>query len=267
MLVSRASDLILHFRLISSHSADTLKSARTVSRPRLPFFACLPEIDFDYSLASVHRPNHPLRTLGGGFLALKQFSASRKYAALQRVLQRLSLYTMAVDDYAAGRGSAQNLGLLSEERTLVTHTLLQLTPDMNQPSQPGQELFDLVQITAVIYMLLCVFPVPAAPFQKLVLYIKQQLDSHSFGEEWTQASNLMLWVSCIAGIATTGLDDNTRSWFIDVLGRGVRWSGIDSWNMLRDSVLMHFLWLPITNDRDGEDLWEEIQNSAAYNDD
>jgi hypothetical protein len=117
-------------------------------------------------------------------------------------------------------------------------------------------------------MLLCVFPVPAAPFERLALYIKTLLTTHKFTQEWSEAPRLMLWVTFIAGIATTGLeDDSIRSWFIRVLDWARRRAGIeaiDTWESVKNDVLLHFLWLPITNDRDGEDLWREVEEWRPF---
>jgi hypothetical protein len=268
LLVSLTISEARTLRLISLDSADIIKSARTVAKPRLDFFACLSAIDYNQTLAAVHRLDHPLRQLGGGFFDVRWFRSSKKFYRLQHALQCLALYTRAVDDYFAGRGLAQNLGLLSEERTFVTHNLLSLTPDLDKPSQKGDELFDLCHVAAVIYTLLCVFPVPAAPFARLTLRIKDLLMRYKFTQEWSEAPRLMLWITFIAGIATTGLEDeSTRSWFIRVLDWARRRAAIeiiDSWEDLRDGLLLHFLWLPITNDRDGEDLWREIEEWRPF---
>jgi hypothetical protein len=245
-------------------SGDLIVATRTLRRPRLPFLSCLDDIDLDTALSRSLRANHPLRTLGRGFSVLDNFGSPLTALDLQIALHRLSLYTLAVDDYLAARSSAQSLAMLGEERTFVMYGLMQLAPDLDQPCAPGDELLELCYLAIAIYSLLCIFPIADAPFGRLVQRIKSLLLARDFTKEWSEAPKLMLWMSFMTCIASVGQEDGTRTWLVSIIDRCLRRLKIDSFNSLKDSVLLEFLWLPTTNDDDGNDLWDEIEASNPF---
>lgn len=177
-------------------------------------------------------------------------------------LHRLSLYSIAVDDYIAGRSTAQSLALLGEERNFVQHGIMSLTPVLNEPCSAGDELLDICQLAAVIFSLLCVFPYPAAKFELLVNRIRGIMSGYTFAKEWSEAPDLMLWITYMTAVAS--VNSEPRIWFIKILDRCLRKLKIDSWDTLKKDVLLEFLWLPVTNDADGSDLWDEIEASNPF---
>ncbi|ETI23930.1 hypothetical protein G647_05737 [Cladophialophora carrionii CBS 160.54] len=145
---------------------------------RLPFAPCVKGVDLDGPLSRTRRTDHPLRTLGQGFSILDHFGSPLRSLDLQIALHRLSLYTLAVDDYLVGRSAAQSLSLLGVERSFAIHSLMGLTvavdPDTDGDGgtprggapcdDDDDELLDLCHVAALIYSVLCVLPLPAAPF-------------------------------------------------------------------------------------------------------
>ncbi|KIW70546.1 hypothetical protein, variant [Phialophora macrospora] len=254
--------------------ADVIVATRTVQQPRLPFTSCVKGADLDGALSRTRRTNHPLRRLGRGFAILDNFGSPLRALDLQIALHRLSLYTLAVDDYLAGRSVAQSLSMLGEERTLVMHSLMGLTPgvpDLDtdaRPLAPGDELFDLCHLAALIYSVLCVLPLPAAPLELLVHRTRTLFARHGFAREWAGAPTLMLWSAFMAGMAALGVNDdnnnngndNDKSWFVGLIRRGARELEIRSFEELKERVLLQYLWFPTTNDGDGSDLWAEVDH-------
>jgi hypothetical protein len=154
---------------------------------------CVKGIDLDGPLSRTRRTDHPLRKLGQGFAILNNFGSPLRSLDLQVALHRLSLYTLAVDDYLAGRSVAQSLSVLGEERTLAMHSVMGLTPgDGLDLPLPGDELLDLCHVAALIYSVLCVLPLPAAPFELLIQRARTLFARHSFAREWADAPTLML---------------------------------------------------------------------------
>ncbi|EXJ68432.1 uncharacterized protein A1O5_08224 [Cladophialophora psammophila CBS 110553] len=225
-------------------------------------------MDFESLLSRVWKANHPLHRLGQGFSVLDSFDSSPKSSDLQLALRGLSLYTLAVDDYLAARSVAPSLAVLEDLRCFVMHGILALTPPdlLSDPCpQPGaDEVLYICQLAALTYGMLCIFPLPAAPFELLANRIKQSLSRHDFTKAWAEAPRLMLWITFVAAIASSGLTNNvTRSWFVCTIGRCLRKLRIESWTALKDDVLLEFLWLPATNDADGIDLWAEIVEAST----
>ncbi|EXJ62208.1 hypothetical protein A1O7_02641 [Cladophialophora yegresii CBS 114405] len=246
--------------------ADLIVATRTVQPPRLPFIPCVKGVDLDGPLSRTRRANHPLRTLGQGFSILDKLGSSSPLRSLdlQIALHRLSLYTLAVDDYLAGRSAAHSLSLLGEERSLVIHTLMGLTRAVTERcDRADDDLLDLCHVAALIYSVLCVFPIPAAPFGLLVQRTKTLFGKRSFAREWSEAPSLMLWIASMAGIAALGANDcASRSWFVGLIAHGARKLKIRSFEALKGRVLLEYLWLPTTNDGDGNDLWDELEGEG-----
>jgi hypothetical protein len=51
---------------------------------------------------------------------------------------------------------------------------------------------------------------------------------------------------------------SSRSWFVSLIRRGASELEILSFEALKEHVLLEYLWLPTTNDGDGNDLWDEV---------
>lgn len=217
---------------------------------------------------------------------LEKFGSPLRSLDLQLALHRLSLYTLAVDDYIVARSVAQSLAILGEERSLVMHGVMSLAPP--KPDETGclevnDNLLVLCHLAALIFCVLCVLPLPAAPFDVLMQRVRSILMQHDFTREWSEAPKLMLWISFMAAIvapqrhrdaiphlshptpaSVSATGSGERCYLIMIIDRCLRRLKIDSFENLKESVLLEFLWLPVTNDADGMDLWDEIEASNPF---
>lgn len=194
--------------------------------------------------------------MGTGFEVLGSYDTDDWQAHLRLALDNLALYSLGVDDYVAGRSSKRTLSVIGEQRLFVQHSLLCLTAMHNSAAS---RLARICHFAGIIYSFLCVFPIPDAAFEYLVTQIKDLLQASDFHEEWTEAPHLLVWVLCMTGIASIATSE--RTWVVASLDRCLRRLEICTWQQLK-TVLQKFLWLPITNDKDGEPLWREVEASS-----
>jgi hypothetical protein len=249
-------------RLYESANHDRLEmisATKGLRRPTVSYFGI--EIhdldDLNWRLECNRRTDHPLRSMGSAFQRLRSVVDSSQVRDLVVILNRLALYSLAVDDYIAGRPMRYNLPTLSEHRNYVHFEFIRWLPNVEDPSQPAHALLSLIHLCGLIYSLLCVFPIPKAPFAGLVKRVKHLLENHVILGD-TRSSGVLLWALWMTGIACVGLTE--RPWIVDLLRRQLRKCRINQWSDMR-TILLEHLWLPITNDFDGVDLWEEITES------
>jgi hypothetical protein len=208
------------------------------------------------------RVDHPLKSLGSGFSFINKCATTHWGQRLNICLDDLALYTLGVDDYVAGRSMRPGLSTLCDQRNYVQHNLLSLlsSRDIEQPRNTDQQnpFLTVCHFAGLLYSFTAVFPIPAAPFHTLVSRVRQTMATQNFAAQWEEAPRLLLWILYISGIAALGMPD--REWFVGTLDRCLRRLRIESWETLRE-VMLEFLWLPLTNDGDGMDFWEEIEQS------
>jgi hypothetical protein len=266
MLHSKAQICKPNVYIADSNSGDLILASREALRPQLSFYANY-ELEFDFQLQHVLRPEHPLRGLGKGFdeldlLVSVDNPASAYLLSLKSTLRRLAWYTLAVDDYLAARSEAQGLTQLGDERNFVHHSLLCLMPDLEHELEATYNVFELCQLSALIYSFLCVFPLPSAPFGRLSKQIRSGLSRRKFSDEWDCAPRLMMWIATMACIAAVGYE-STRLWFVAVLDRCLCDLQIHSAQDFKEA-LSEFLWFPSTNDQDADDIWEELNTLRPF---
>jgi hypothetical protein len=258
MLHSKLYICIRSMWFADSSSGDLILASREARQPQLSFYANY-ELEFDFQLQTVVRPEHPLSVLGKKFHELDLLTnvnnpAPTYLLSLQGVLRRLAWYTLAVDDYLAARSEAQGLTQLGDQRNFVHHSLICLVPN----DVPGvtYNVFELCQLSALIYSFLCVFPLPSAPFERLSKQIRQSLSQRKFSHEWDRAPYLMMWIVTMACIASVG-HESTQLWFLAVLDRCLDDLKIQSAQEFKEA-LGEFLWFPSTNDQDADNIWQEL---------
>jgi hypothetical protein len=244
--------------IVDCHSGEIILSSRRLTIPRVPFKQAFND-DYDMILRSLRRPDRLLRSLGNGFTVLDTILPDADLQALQTTLQRLSLYTLGVEDYITGSPFGQSLVTLADQRNLIQHGLLSLIPHANDCAEPS--LIHVCRLAAMIYSFLCVTPISPAPFSALTIPIQSTLSGGSAEDIWREAPELAVWIAVMAAVASTGCD--SRAWFVAVLDRCLRRLKIQSWDALK-ALLQDFLWLPTTNDADGYDLWLEIEESSPF---
>jgi hypothetical protein len=231
-----------------------------------PAFEYLPltGLDISASLSISRRIDHPLKEMGHGFRVLDQLPPVDRNRELRADLDRMALYCLGVDDYAAGRRMRKSLEVFAQERIFVQRSLLaKYDEDSAADPKPDGNITTLTHITAVIFSLMCVIPLPDAPFHKLVRQVKAHFAYHDFEHEWREAPEMMTWILFLTGIAAIGMPE--RKWMVSTLDRCLHRLQIRDWKELK-GILLKFLWLPITNDDDGEGLYDEIRRSNPFED-
>jgi hypothetical protein len=238
---------------------EMISATKALRRPTVTYFGLgMDDLDdLNWRLECNRRTDHPLRSIGNGFQQLHGVTDSSQAQDLLVALNRLALYSLAVDDYIAGRPMRYELPTLSEHRNYVHFEYIRWLPDVENSRQPTNPLMSFVHLCGLIYSLLCVFPMPKAPFEGLVKKIRHLLDSHDILRD-NRPSGILLWALWMTGIACVGLPD--RRWCVDLLRGQLRICRVNRWSDMR-AILQEHLWLPITNDFDGIDLWEEITQS------
>jgi hypothetical protein len=86
----------------------------------------------------------------------------------------------------------------------------------------------------------------------------RDLDFASF---WDKAPELLIWMLFMFAIAAVGKPE--RAWAVAILDRCSRRMRIYNWDSMQ-ALLSEFLWLPITNDFDGMEVWDEIEQSNPF---
>jgi hypothetical protein len=229
-----------------------------LERPHLPFVPNHKD-DYDSILHSLRRPNRTLQSLGSGFWTLLAILPGSDLLALTTALERLSLYSLGIEDYITGSLFRQSLVDIADERNLCHHGLLSLIPQPHSPREHA--LVRACRLAATVYSFLCVFPISSAPFAKLATMLKKCLSTATFSQAWKDALELAVWIVTMAAIAAIGMEE--REWFVAVLDRCLSRLRIESWEALKE-LLLKFLWLPSTNDADGYDLWLEVEESNPF---
>ena len=238
--------------------ADIIHSSRRLTTPCLPFQPAFND-DHDTLLKSLRRRNRRLHSIGNGFSVLGIALPNTDLQALHATLQRLSLYTLAIEDYITGSSFAQRLVVLADQRNFCQHSLLSLIP--NPDNDAENDLIRVCRIAAMTYSFLCVFPISATSFAKLAAAIKTILSRRNFEEIRREVPRLVVWIVMMGAIAAIGSEH--RTWFIAALDRCLSRLKIDSWDALKE-LLEEFLWLHSTNDADGYDLWVEVEESSPF---
>lgn len=237
---------------------DVVLACQTLSKPMLPYVSMHDDVVGLLNAAS--RKNHPLVGLGKGFRVLPEMLGHDEVSKLLIVLRWMIQYTFAVDDQVEERPEAPSLRALMDQRNFVQHSLMLLTPDV-AGTQEEHPMHRLARLGTVIYSLLVVFPLPAiaAPFAQLAQEVRGQLSQPSVEARWSEASDLILWVTVMGAIASIGTPD--RQWYLGILDRLTRRLMINTWTSMREHLRL-FLWFEYTNDSDGLKLWREIEESS-----
>ena len=111
-----------------------------------------------------------------------------------------------------------------------------------------------------MYSLLCVYPYPPgpAPFAELANRLRKELSSLDLAAITDKESKLLLWILFMGSIMVLGTPDS--HYFVSALSAVVRSLQLESWQDAK-AILTTFLWLDMTNDIDGRDVWDEISPS------
>jgi hypothetical protein len=200
--------------------------------------------------------------IGRGFPEEWKNSSFQPLQDLFTTLRYLAGYTALIFNHCQGV-AIQSTGTLTDHRNAVQHRLLSLLPyPYDQCRKPIYQLYESTRLAAQMYSLLCVYPYPPgpAPFAELANLLRKELSRLDPETITEQESRLLLWILVMGAIMTVGTLD--RYCFISALSTVSRQLQVESWQEMK-SILASFLWLDMTNDIDGKDIWDELNYSSS----
>lgn len=204
-----------------------------------------------------------LGSLGSGFLIAWESPIFTDMDQFKMVLQHICDFTIIVENYVQGRWMPRTFVTIIDQRNFVQHSLMSLRsrqarPDMGE--MHGDPAYESCRLAVIIYSFLVVFPLPPiiGPLETLTERLQYEISAApGFKDRKQSTQNLHLWILTMGAIAAIGLPQ--RSWFLSAMQELMTDMGIQEWEEMR-SILMSFLWHPMTNDPDGEDILSEMQN-------
>ncbi|KAK5075708.1 hypothetical protein LTR70_010074 [Exophiala xenobiotica] len=240
---------------------DILTSSCNLSRPTWPY-GSYARYNHDAAaddewLRTTRRVDHPLVTLGDGFVALHLWLPPERASQLQLVFNEMADYTRASHDFVLGSPIDRNRAVMADKRNSVQHSLLSLCLTEDEQFL-DRDLFELCWLAGVAYSSIAVFPLApnAARFDRIARRIKGKLGRPLVLQSWSKAPELVLWITVIGALCAIGTDD--RDWYLGLLMQEIDTLGISTWRALKLRI-MSFLWFSLASDADGEELWAEIQ--------
>ncbi|KAL2840183.1 hypothetical protein BJY01DRAFT_218618 [Aspergillus pseudoustus] len=236
-----------------------VNSTLTLSQPQLPFFSVygheVSDIVFNLQCDPLKFDTRA-RILSEHGLPLP----------LAYISQGMSMYTEAIDDYIDGAAGACDMRMMCDQRNLVHYHLLSLPPANQRDPDQMSPVYEACRISALIYSVGVLFPIPAvgSPLQRLAILLQQELAGRDLLAEYTflgSDGRLLVWILTMGSIAASHAPAE-RAWFIqklaDIKGR----MAIRSWSQFR-SLLKSLLWLDCACDRAGEKLWDDLIRVSA----
>jgi hypothetical protein len=182
---------------------------------------------------------------------------------LVNVLQDMYSYNVATEMYSQGVLRNLSICVMVDRRNSIQHRLMSLpsAKELNNDHFQPQKIYELCRISAIIYSLLAIFPLPTfnAPFPQLALMLRQTLVEIDLPQIWKTIPDLLLWILMLGGIASIG---NERMWFVVTLRCLGVTTSIRNWGALKH-VMKSIMWLDCVCDSDGEVLWDEISNLVS----
>ena len=258
------SSLILLCWFLIVVRGDIISSTNSLAKPRFPplriHTASIPSL----KAWAISPPRPAIQTQASAFQSLKEYGITE---SMLQVLNSISAFTLAVDYYLQGKPFGLKLGAIARARTAIQQRLLllQTAEELSIPSsssKPKPNIYECCRLTALIYGVGVVFPVPNSHsvLQELVRRLMIAigvLDIRTFGAE---LGGVLLWMLVLGGIAA--LDTPERHWFASQLAWIVRRLVIDDWEGVED-ILGSFLWLDSVCGQGGRLLWSESM-AASY---
>ena len=174
-------------------------------------------------------------------------------------MREMVAYVEMVESFCRGTTAKADMNAFTHYRNQAHHQLLSLASAKELGDRFAQlhPVYEPCRLAARIFGISVVFPVPvwAAPYPQLVLELQQALIDLDIGNVSWIASDLLLWVVVLGGIAAT--DTPAREWYVSTLRRFSIHRGLRDWEDAK-AVLMEVLWLATACDVPGRVLWDEV---------
>lgn len=147
--------------------------------------------------------DRPLQGLGLGFKASSRFGSQLESVELHIALRRLSLYTLAVDDYQASSPSAFSLAILGELRNFTRHSFMSLNPNVRRCAQNPRSVPTIrVHLQSIVHV-----PHPGSPIPGTRLGHQDAAFDPEPHERLADSPELMMSIMVMASIGSVGLDE------------------------------------------------------------
>jgi hypothetical protein len=155
--------------------------------------------------------------------------------------------------------------MMCDQRNLIHYHLLSLPPANHLSPDQSSPVYEACRISALIYSVGVLFPIPAvgSPIQRLAILLQQELAGKDLFEEYASKGNeysLLIWILAMGSIAASNIPAE-RAWFVQKLAEVNRQAAISSWTQFK-SLLTSILWLDCACDRAGEKLWDELKSTT-----
>jgi hypothetical protein len=213
------------------------------------------------TLESTEGLPNSMPALGRGFPDDWKQSGFEHLQELFTALRYVAAYTVIAYDHCQGT-AIHSVGALTDKRNSTQYRMLSVPryPYAKRSEAPHQ-LYESTRLAAEMYCLLCVYPCPptTAPFDRLATLLRKELSHLDQGNVSSEESKLLVWILVMGAIVT--VDTSDRLWFISALSHLSRRLQLESWYDMK-SILLTFLWLDMTNDMDGRDVWDEVSLSG-----
>lgn len=155
-----------------------------------------------------------------------------------------------------------SVGALTDKRNSTQHRMLSVPRyPYGKSSEAPHQFYESTRLAAEMYCLLCLYPClpTTAPFDRLATLLRKELSHLDQGNVSYEESKLLVWILVMGAIVAVNTSD--RAWFISALSHLSRRLQLESWYDIK-SILLTFLWLDMTNDMDGRDVWDEVSLSS-----
>jgi hypothetical protein len=258
------SSLIVLCWFIIVARGDIISSTNSLAKPRFPPLRIHTVSIANLKAWAISPPRPAIQIQASAFQSLKDYGITE---SMLQVLDSIGGFTLAVGHYLQGKPFGLKLGEIAGARTAVQQRLLllQTAEELNIPSsssKPKPNIYECCRLTALIYSVGVVLPVPNSHsvLQELVRRLMKAigvLDIRTFGVE---LGGVLLWMLVLGGIAA--LDTPERHWFASQLAWIVRRLDIDDWEGVED-ILGSFLWLDNACGQGGRLLWSEAMAASC----
>jgi hypothetical protein len=192
---------------------------------------------------------------------------SKEAADFITVVGQLADFTIFMDNFIEGRHTLEDPVVLTDSRNHSQHQLMSLPSSRSLRLSGRSDIhlqYESARLACIAYSLLVVFPLPPTVglFEKLARGMRSEIVSLSDIQATftVHERKLHFWTLTLAAILGTGLPE--RRFFLNELLHQAKLLRIADWPSALE-VLKEFLWHPSTNNKDGHDLWTELESMQA----
>ena len=243
-------------------------ACRSIERPIFPFLAhsnhFMVEGRLNIDMQEREWASPVLGPLGSGFWKVWGSSNTSTIRDLCIIIQHVCDFTIVVENHIEGRWSPRTFTTIIDQRNFIQHSVMSLKPArelFEHGATPEEDLYEPCRLAIIVFSFLVVFPVPpvAGPFESLTERLLVALSEIKSCGEPLSSSKLLLWILVMGAVAAIGLPK--RQWFLRRIHDLLQTLAVEDWKDMK-VILQSFLWLPSTNDFDGQEVWAEMHPTS-----